>query len=255
MKRLLFVRHGETDWNLEVRLQGQLDVDLNDTGRNEAILTGRWIKKLRDEAALDDASWGRVRVAASDSVRTMETARLICEQLGLDVAQVTRSELLRERACGKYEGETWSKLAAGVAPEVYAALPEPKFVTVLDHILHEAQTGESKEVYLERVLKCCQWLLEVCSENDSDAETFIIVSHGLTLRVIIALLFFRSMTLEAFQWPQIDFRNCSTSEARLHHGRLSLISLNQVGHLPQKDKVDRYNQIAKLVADPGRTTL
>lgn len=92
MTRLLLVRHGETDWNADGRLQGQTDRPLSDFGRKQA-------RRLADELAAE----GFEAIYSSDLARARETAEIIGARLGLPV------ELdpdLREKDWGTWEGLT-----------------------------------------------------------------------------------------------------------------------------------------------------
>jgi probable phosphoglycerate mutase len=94
--RLVAIRHGETAWNVDTRLQGQLDIPLNDTGRWQAA---RLAGALADE--------GLAAVYSSDLVRALQTARALADPLGLPV----RTECgLRERAFGAFEGLTYAEV-------------------------------------------------------------------------------------------------------------------------------------------------
>ena len=92
MTTILLVRHGETDWNLERRVQGHTDRPLNDTGREQARALA---ETLVDEPI--DA------VYSSDLARAHETARIVAERKGLDVTVLPE---LRERHFGTWEGLT-----------------------------------------------------------------------------------------------------------------------------------------------------
>jgi probable phosphoglycerate mutase len=89
---LLLVRHGETDWNAEGRLQGQTNRPLSDFGRRQA-------GQLADELADD----GVEAIYASDLSRARETAEIVGERLGLPV--VLDADL-REKDWGTWEGLT-----------------------------------------------------------------------------------------------------------------------------------------------------
>src|SRR5688500_9075185 len=89
---ILLVRHGETDWNLERRVQGHSDRPLNDTGRRQAI---ELATALGDEPV--DA------IYSSDLVRAHETARILAERRGLGVTVIPE---LREKSFGTWEGLT-----------------------------------------------------------------------------------------------------------------------------------------------------
>jgi broad specificity phosphatase PhoE len=89
---LLLVRHGETDWNAEGRLQGHTDRPLNDYGRRQA-------KELAERLAGEGAD----AIYTSDLVRAQETAEIVGERLGLTVVV---DPDLREKDWGTWEGLT-----------------------------------------------------------------------------------------------------------------------------------------------------
>ena len=92
MTTLLLVRHGETDWNADGRLQGHTDRPLSDFGRRQA-----------DELAGELAGEGLEAIYSSDLVRARETAEIVGERLGLGVAL---DPDLREKDWGNWEGLT-----------------------------------------------------------------------------------------------------------------------------------------------------
>jgi len=94
--RILAIRHGETAWNVDTRIQGQLDVPLNDTGRWQAQRLGRAVADERIDA-----------VYASDLARAYETAQAVATESGQPI--VTDSGL-RERHFGEFEGFTWKEI-------------------------------------------------------------------------------------------------------------------------------------------------
>src|SRR3712207_672560 len=106
MTELLLIRHGETDWNAEKRLQGHLDIPLNATGLRQADALG---KALRDEAI--DA------VISSDLQRAVRTAEPIARSHGISIRIETS---LRERCYGALEGLCYPDISARY-PEAYAS--------------------------------------------------------------------------------------------------------------------------------------
>ncbi|MCC6852676.1 MAG: histidine phosphatase family protein [Rubrivivax sp.] len=94
--RVFALRHGETAWNRALRIQGQLDVPLNDTGRWQA---GRLAEALADE--------GIDAVYSSDLERALATARALAGRLGVPLAT---ERGLRERAFGRFEGATFAEI-------------------------------------------------------------------------------------------------------------------------------------------------
>lgn len=96
--RLLLIRHGETAWNLDTRIQGHTDIPLNDLGRWQAR---RVAQALRDEDVQ--------AVYSSDLLRARDTAQAIAETLVLPLQLEPR---LRERHFGRLEGLTQTEITA-----------------------------------------------------------------------------------------------------------------------------------------------
>ena len=103
---LILLRHGETEWNAERRLQGHRDIDLNATGRRQAAEAAPSIAALTPEVVL-----------SSDLSRAQVTATTVAERLGLPV---TTDQRLRETGLGLWEGLTWQDAATGW-PDEWAA--------------------------------------------------------------------------------------------------------------------------------------
>ena len=104
--RICLARHGETEWNAERRIQGQIDIGLNDTGRRQATAAGRWLRGA-----------GIAAVYSSDLKRARTTAEAIGAALGLAPVLVPE---LRERRYGVFEGLTYADAQARY-PDGYAA--------------------------------------------------------------------------------------------------------------------------------------
>ena len=96
--RIIAIRHGETTWNVDTRIQGHLDIPLNDTGRRQAA---RLALALKEEPI--------TAVYASDLARAWETAEYLGRARGLPVTPETG---LRERCFGDFEGKTFAEIEA-----------------------------------------------------------------------------------------------------------------------------------------------
>jgi probable phosphoglycerate mutase len=94
--RLVAIRHGETDWNVDTRIQGQIDIGLNANGRWQARRLGRAL-----------AEEGFDAVYSSDLGRAMDTAHAVAVEAGLAVQP---RSALRERAFGVFEGMTFAEI-------------------------------------------------------------------------------------------------------------------------------------------------
>lgn len=95
MTALILIRHGETDWNRDRRIQGSTDIPLNDTGRAQARATAAGLRERLDLGL-------PVTVAASDLSRARETAQIIASELGAAAPRLYSG--LRERGYGEAEG-------------------------------------------------------------------------------------------------------------------------------------------------------
>jgi probable phosphoglycerate mutase len=96
--RIIAIRHGETAWNVDTRIQGQLDIPLNTMGRWQA---SRVAQALAEESIQ--------AIYASDLLRAWETAGAIAQATGLPLQA---NEGLRERGFGDFQGKTFAEIEA-----------------------------------------------------------------------------------------------------------------------------------------------
>ena len=148
MTLLYLVRHGETDWNRERRIQGSTDIPLNETGRRQASVTG---------ALLASREWDGVY--ASPLSRAFETAEIIARQLGLPSPQAVPQ--LAERNYGDAEGLTGDEIDTRFAG---ADIPG----------------RETREEVAARALPAIIALAE-----SHPGESIVLVSHGGVIRTIL----------------------------------------------------------------------
>ena len=103
---LYILRHGETAWNTERRMQGNKNSDLTELGRRQALAVGRALKAELDLPPGPTVFWrsplGRVR----------ETAEIIGRELGLSAADWREDDRLKELSYGEGEGQSWQEIEA-----------------------------------------------------------------------------------------------------------------------------------------------
>jgi broad specificity phosphatase PhoE len=145
MTTLLLARHGETDWNRELRIQGSSDIELNDLGRAQARALAQELEHVDLDA-----------IYTSDLRRARATAEVVAASHGLDVQLDSR---LRERSFGSWEGLT---------REDVAALP--------DGSQHD---GETDDQVRERVLEAVQAIADI-----HPGQQVLVVSHGGALNTL-----------------------------------------------------------------------
>jgi probable phosphoglycerate mutase len=166
--RILFVRHGETSYNAENRLQGQRDVPLNGKGREQARAAGRALRRLvPEELARLDA---RGAFYASPLQRARETMELARDAMGLAPDRYTLAPILKELTFGEWEGLTWSEVEARDAKGAMAR--------DADKWNFAPPGGESYAMLVERVKP---WLAAL--EGDC-----LVASHGGVARAFMAIL-------------------------------------------------------------------
>jgi probable phosphoglycerate mutase len=156
---LLFVRHGETDWNRAARLQGQKDIPLNTLGRRQAERNGRAVAGI-----LRSGDW---RLLASPLSRSVETMRILLAAAGRRGAQFSTDPVLMEACYGGWEGLT--------LPEVAERDPEGALARERDKWAFVPPAGESYSMLSDRL---SAWLVRL------DAPT-LLVAHGGTLRILL----------------------------------------------------------------------
>jgi probable phosphoglycerate mutase len=150
--RIIAIRHGETSWNAQSRIQGQRDVGLNDTGRWQAQRVG---------AAL--ASEEIKAVYSSDLGRAHQTAESIAAVTGVPVVP---TEGLRERSFGMFEGKTFD--------EIHQAWPE--HAQNWRRRIPEWQPPEGGESLLQLRERVRTTMEELAARHPG--EQIVVVAHG-----------------------------------------------------------------------------
>ncbi len=156
--RLILVRHGETDWNLEGRYQGQADLPLNERGREQAKLLAERLRGERIEA-----------IYVSDLSRAYETARIIAETLGQEVKSLAS---LREVDTGVWTGLTFEEVESRYPEHLREWRADPLGVKRLE--------GESYQELFERTKAAVGEIVEAHPD-----QTVLIVGHGGNVKCIV----------------------------------------------------------------------
>ena len=168
--RIIAIRHGETAWNVGGRVQGHLDIGLNDKGRWQA-----------QQAAQALAGEPIQALYASDLWRTYDTALAIAAVTGLPVLT---DEGLRERGFGHFEGKTFAEIETLWPDQALAWRKRvPDFAP---------EGGESLLVFRERVLRTVDALAV-----QYPGQQIVIVSHGGVMDVL-----YRAATRQELQAPR-----------------------------------------------------
>lgn len=150
-----FIRHGQTDWNAEERLQGQLDIPLNDLGRAQARRNGRALRDmLADPRALD--------YVASPLARCRETMEIVRAELALPRRGYRVEPALKEIHFGDWQGFTWDELKA-----LNAGAIEARFADAWNTV----SPGAGGESYAQLSARAVAWFASVTRDT-------VVVAHG-----------------------------------------------------------------------------
>jgi probable phosphoglycerate mutase len=204
LTNIILIRHGETAWNAERRLQGHLDIPLNGEGERQA----RLLAEALSPEAIDI-------VVASDLQRARQTAQAVATLRGLPL-QIDPG--LRERCYGGFEGLLYSEIeqrfpaefAAWQARDIDAILPSGK------------NCGETFRQFYTRATNAILGLARA-----HPGRTLAMVAHGGVLECA-----YRMAGKLPLETPR-DFKvyNASINRFRIHGGELVLDSWGEVGHL------------------------
>jgi probable phosphoglycerate mutase len=167
MSTIYYIRHGETDWNAEGRLQGGIDTPLNELGRAQAAHAGRI---LTDLFASHRRAASNLAFVASPLQRARQTMDLVRRELKLPRGGYALDDRLREIGYGHWEGSTLAQMQSS-DPELYASREADKWTVPLPG-------GES---YASVQIRMRDWY-------DSLKADTVAVAHGGTARALMAAL-------------------------------------------------------------------
>jgi probable phosphoglycerate mutase len=160
--RLLLVRHGETEWNRQTRFQGQIDVPLNENGRNQAQKAGEFLK----DVAIDFA-------VSSSMQRPKETAEIILRphpDIKLDL-----QDGLREISHGLWEGKLESEIEQEFPGELHRWRTTPAEVQMPE--------GENLQQVWDRSVVAWQAIVQTALDNQ--LKTGLVVAHDATNKTLL----------------------------------------------------------------------
>ncbi|WP_293780544.1 histidine phosphatase family protein [uncultured Oxalicibacterium sp.] len=220
MTELILIRHGETDWNVEKRLQGHHDITLNAEGERQAQALAR---RLKDEPI--DA------IYSSDLQRAYLTAQAIAEVRGMPILA---EEGLRERCFGAFEGSLHPELAQRY-PDDYAALQRRDVDARYPRGEFECETLTE---FNRRTLDC------VARIAAAGHRRVLVVTHGGVLDCV-----YRRATGMALNLPRsFDVLNASLNHVQWDGEQATILKWADVAHLGSRaegalDEIDARHKI------------
>jgi len=156
--RIYFVRHGETTWNAQMKIQGHSDVSLSDRGRGQAKLLAQRLANEKIHCFY-----------SSDLVRASETAKIVAQPHEMDVLT---TPALRELNFGIWEGLTVKEIE-----ETYPGQIRSWWTNPLNVLIPQGET------LLEMAERCVNVVKSIIKEHNN--ETVLLVAHGGVIRSII----------------------------------------------------------------------
>jgi probable phosphoglycerate mutase len=198
--RIIAIRHGETAWNVDTRIQGHLDIALNERGHWQA---------QRLAQALADADIAAVY--ASDLSRAFETGRYLAQATG---APISPNPGLRERGFGLFEGRTFAQIEAELPEQALRwRKRDPHFAP---------EGGESLVQLYERVVSTCERLAAAHA-----GEQIALVGHGGVMDVL-----YRAATGQDLQAPRSwELGNAAINRLLWSPQGFTLVGWGDVNHL------------------------
>ena len=212
MTELILIRHGETAWNRERRMQGQTDTPLSDIGRAQAQAVGERLARYPFAA-----------LYSSDLSRAWDTAAAIARASG---HEIRREPALRERTFGVFEGLTYDEMAQR-HPELHARFAARD----AGYADYAVPGGESPRQFFTRSLACLENIAAAHA-----GESVVVVTHGLVLDTLYRAA--RNMPLE--EKREAPLLNASLNSFRREGDAWIEVSWGDVAHLAEVG-VTRYD--------------
>lgn len=212
MTELILIRHGETDWNRELRFQGQLDVPLNATGLEQA-------RRVAERLAAQPLD----ALVSSDLQRALQTARALAQRAGH--AEPLLEAGLREQHFGMVEGLR--------VPEIQQQHPEAwaQWVRFDEHYAFDG--GECIRDFHARVLAAVQGLAQRHA-----GQTVAVVTHGGVLDMV-----YRSARGLSLSGPRVsEIPNAGINRVRLRDGAIEILDWADTRHLADLPPQPVYDQ-------------
>lgn len=198
---LYIIRHGQTMWNKERKLQGSTDIMLNEEGIRLARLTGEGLKNVYFD-----------KIYSSPLTRAYDTA---CYIRGDRNIPIVKDERIRELCFGNLEGKNLDEMAADKNSHFQHFFDEP-------HLYVPDENGETLESMIERG---AAFLKEEIEAHEKEYQRVMIVAHGAMNRALLSHI--KKNDIKDF-WEGAVQRNCSVIIIKLENGRYEILEEGKV---------------------------
>ncbi|HBH48196.1 MAG TPA: histidine phosphatase family protein [Bacteroidales bacterium] len=208
--KITIVRHGETKWNVAMKLQGHQDSALTKNGIRQAEQVSHALKDRRFDV-----------IYSSDLNRALKTAQTINTHFNLEIKSDPN---LRERAFGVMEGLTREEIA-----EKY---PDLFHIYMHRNSIEPVPGGESLIEFSERVIKAIETIVSVNSEKE-----ILVVAHGGVLDCIIRKIF----NMQPHERRSFTLQNSSINKISIENGKWILQEWGNIDHLNSNSVLNEIN--------------
>lgn len=203
MTRIVLVRHGQTEWNKQERIRGQVDIPLNEVGLAQAAATAdRIVTEYRP-----------VAVYCSPLGRAVETARAIASRLGL-APHIEPG--FNDLNFGEWQGLSYEEVRSRWPEMAQAWMRAPHQVVF--------PKGESLAKVRERGMRALQWVLE-----SHPLEEVVVVAHTVVNRVLLCAM----LGLDDSNHWRLGQDTCAVNVIEWRDGMFFIVSINDTCHLRQ----------------------
>ena len=199
--KIYFVRHGETDWNKARRIQGQVDIPLNEFGRHLAEETAKGLAEVPFDICY-----------TSPLDRAVETARII---LGDRAVPVIKDARIKEMAFGEYEGKCCSKKGWELPREFQRFFDDPEHYIAPD-------AGEG---FADVKKRTGEFLEELFQRQELKDASVLVTTHGAALAGILNNINGRPL---CDYWGVGVHKNCAVTEVEVSDSGARIIAENVV---------------------------
>lgn len=205
--KLYFIRHGETEWNKQRKLQGQVDIPLNEYGRSLAKITAEGMADIPFD-----------KVFTSPLKRAKETAQILCENRPVTPIEDMR---LKEISFGVGEGKSLAAIHNQPGIKLYAFLHHPE-----DYV-----PPRNGETFIDMYRRCNSFIEEVLLPLESTCENVAVVAHGALNR---GMIHYANHRPEKDFWS-VTHKNCSVTIMDCTNGHLTIL---EEGKIYYKEEVE-----------------
>lgn len=208
MRRIYITRHGQTEWNVEKRMQGQKDSALTENGLMRAAVLGAYLRDI-----------GVSTIISSPLPRALRTSNIISKEA--KIPNIVADDRLMEINMGAFEGLTFSK-----AKEIY---PEEMRLFMERPSEFRAPDGESVNEVVKRVMPLLTSVVDGSFEGVGSEENVLLVTHAVALRSLMAQM--ERVDIDLYWKENGFFLPCSLTVFEIGEGSIpELIIKNDISY-------------------------